>query len=78
MQVTGVMESNRSMAHYLFGEGFYEFSFSSLEDLRSVLAVGLWNIGHGSLGLFSWSKDFNPYALKNSNVQVWVRFYGIS
>lgn len=60
------------------GRGFYEFSFSSLEDLRSVLAIGLWNLGSGSLRLFSWTKDFIPYSLKNTIIQVWVRFYGIA
>lgn len=52
--------------------GFYEFSFSSIEDLRCVQSVGLWNLKPGNLRLFSWTKDFNP------NVQqVWVRFFGL-
>lgn len=59
------------------GKGFYEFSFSSLEDMQSVLAVGLWNLQPGSLRLFSWTKDFNLYMLKHTNTQVWVRIYGL-
>lgn len=59
------------------GKGFYEFSFSSLDDARSVLAIGLWNLGSGSLRVFSWTKDFSPYSLKQTHAQVWVRFYGI-
>lgn len=59
------------------GRGFYEFSFSSLEDQCSVLAVGLWNLDPGSLRLFSWTRDFNPYSLKQTTAQVWVRFFGL-
>lgn len=58
------------------GKGFFEFSFSSLEDLRRVLAVGLWNLDSRSLRVFSWTKDFNPSSLKQSTAQVWVRFFG--
>lgn len=65
------MESN------ITREGFYEFSFTSLEDLRSVQAVGLWNFSPGTLRLFSWTKDFNPHLQKQSNAQVWVRIYGL-
>lgn len=35
------------------GRGFYEFSFTSIGDLRKVLAVGSWNINPYSLRLFS-------------------------
>ncbi|WJX32856.1 hypothetical protein P8452_21135 [Trifolium repens] len=42
------------------GKGFYEFSFSSLEDVRSVRSVSSWNLNPGYLKLFAWSKDFNP------------------
>jgi len=38
------------------GKGFYEFKFSSLEDMRCVLGVGSWQLSHGLLRLFSWQK----------------------
>jgi hypothetical protein len=42
------------------GKSFFVFSFSSLEDLRIVLAVGSWSLSPGILHLFSWTPDFNP------------------
>lgn len=49
------------------GKGLHEFSFSSLEDLHSVQAIGIWNLKPGSLRLFLWIKDFNPDFQRNSN-----------
>jgi hypothetical protein len=60
------------------GKGFYEFSFSSLEDVRRVRSVASWNLNPGFLKLFAWSGDFNPNLQKNSTAQVWVRLYGLS
>ncbi|KAK2410797.1 stemmadenine O-acetyltransferase [Trifolium repens] len=42
------------------GKGFYEFSFSTLEDMRSVRSVSSWNLAPGMLKLFAWNPDFNP------------------
>jgi hypothetical protein len=42
------------------GKGFYEFTFSSLEDVRRVRSSPSWNINPGFLKLFAWSRDFNP------------------
>jgi hypothetical protein len=60
------------------GKGFYEFTFSSVEDVRSVRAVSSWNLNPGFLKLFPWSKDFNPSMQKQSSIQVWVRIHGLS
>jgi hypothetical protein len=60
------------------GKGFYEFSFSSLEDVRRVRSVTSWNLSPGTLRLFAWTKDFNPRLQQNQSAQVWVRFYGLA
>jgi len=60
------------------GKGFYEFNFSSIEDMRTVRSVGSWNLSHGILKLFAWSKDFNPIMQQHSTAQVLVKIYGLS
>jgi hypothetical protein len=60
------------------GKGFYEFSFSSLEDVRRVRSVVSWNLEPGFLKLFAWTRDFNPNLQKNTTAQVWVRLYGLA
>ncbi|XP_058733808.1 uncharacterized protein LOC131605477 [Vicia villosa] len=49
------------------GKGYFEFSFSSGEDLRKVRAHGSLNLNPGTLKLFAWSNDFNPAAQHNSS-----------
>jgi len=60
------------------GKGFFEFSFSSVEDMRRVRSIASWNLNPGLLKLFAWSKDFNPRNQQNSSAQVWVRIYGLA
>jgi hypothetical protein len=60
------------------GRGFYQFVFSTLEDLRRVRSIASWNLNPSMLKLFAWSKDFNPRLQQNVSAQVWVRFYGLS
>jgi hypothetical protein len=60
------------------GKGFFEFTFSSLEDVRRVRSVPSWNLNPGLLKLFAWSKDFNPKMQHNTSVQVWVKIFGLS
>jgi len=48
------------------GKGFYEFEFSSLEDMWFVLGVGSWQLSPGFLRLFSWTKDFVPSTMKST------------
>lgn len=60
------------------GKGYYEFVFSTLEDVRRVRSVASWNLNPGLLKLFAWSRDFNPKVQQNCSAQVWVRLYGLS
>lgn len=60
------------------GRGYYEFSFSSLEDAQSVRSTGSWNLNPGFLKLFTWSENFSPSMQQQSSAQVWVRIYGLS
>jgi hypothetical protein len=60
------------------GKGYYEFSFSSLEDMRSVRSVSSWNLAPGMLKLFAWNPDFNPSLQQQSSAQVWIRIHGLS
>lgn len=58
------------------GKGLFEFTFSSLEDVRRVRSSGSWNLSPGLLKLFPWSKDFIPSLQQNNMTQVCVCFYG--
>jgi hypothetical protein len=60
------------------GKGFFEFTFSSLEDVRRVRSAPSWNLNPGLLKLFAWTKDFNPKLQHNTSAQVWVKIYGLS
>lgn len=60
------------------GKGFYEFVFSSVEDLRRVRSVSSWNLNPGILKLFAWSQNFSANNQYQTNAQVWVRIYGLS
>ncbi|XP_058776082.1 uncharacterized protein LOC131650388 [Vicia villosa] len=60
------------------GKGFFEFAFSSLEDVHRVRSVSAWNIPNGILKLFPWTKDFIPSTLKQTSAQVWIRIHGLS
>lgn len=52
------------------GKGFYEFAFSSVEDLKRVLSVGSWMINPGTLRLFSWAPDFKPNLVKQTIIKI--------
>lgn len=60
------------------GKGFYEFTFSNLEDVRRVRSIASWNLNPGFLKLFPWTKDFNPKIQNNSSPQIWVKIFGLS
>jgi hypothetical protein len=60
------------------GKGYYEFTFSSLEDMRSVRSIGSWSLAPGILKLFAWTTDFNPNLQQQTYAQVWIRIYGLS
>ncbi|MCH79620.1 RNA-directed DNA polymerase (Reverse transcriptase), partial [Trifolium medium] len=52
------------------GKGFFEFTFSALEDVRRVRSIPSWNLNPGMLKLFAWSKDFNPKMQHNTSAHV--------
>jgi hypothetical protein len=60
------------------GKGFYEFFFSSIEDMHRVRSVGSWSLNPGILKLFTWSKDFSPSLQQQATMQVWIRIYGLA
>lgn len=60
------------------GKGFFEFSFSSLEDVQRVRLVSVWTITWGILKIFPWSKDFTLTTLKKTSAQAWIRNHGLS
>ncbi|KAF1892225.1 hypothetical protein Lal_00036586 [Lupinus albus] len=55
------------------GRGFYEFTFSSVEDMMSICATGSWNLKPGILRLSLWTPDFNPV----SHSQCGTKIYGL-
>lgn len=59
------------------GKGFYEFSFASAKDLRSVWSLGSWNVQPGILRLMQWSNDFKPNSQKISHSRCWIRPYDL-
>lgn len=60
------------------GRGYYEFSFSSVEYLRSVRPVSSWNLKPGVLRLFSWTADFSPLNQRHTTAQCWIRITGLA
>lgn len=60
------------------GKGYYEFEFSSLDDLSAVRSVGSWNLSPGLLRMFSWTPDFNPFTMQQTTAQTWVRIHGLA
>jgi hypothetical protein len=47
------------------GNGFFEFKFGSIEDMRKIWALGVVDLRPGILRFFSWTKSFKP----NNHVQ---------
>ena len=52
------------------GKGFYEFTFSTLEDMKRVRSVASWSLNPGILKLFAWTKEFNPSLQQQTTAQV--------
>lgn len=46
------------------GKEFYEFSFVSTDDLRSVWSIGSWSLKPSILRLPSWTPYLNPHIQK--------------
>jgi hypothetical protein len=60
------------------GMGFFEFTFSTLKDVKRVRTSPSSNLNPGLLKLFAWTRDFNPKLQHNTSVQVWVKIFGLS
>lgn len=59
------------------GNGFFEFFFSSSDDMRRVWANDLRILKPDILRFFSWTPDFNPYALKITHAKNWLCIFGL-
>jgi len=46
--------------------GYYDFSFASYDDLRSIWAAGTINLKSSVLRLFEWTKDFNAHTQRQT------------
>jgi len=54
-------------------KGYFEFSFASYDDLRTVWSKGTLNLKLGLLRLFEWSKDFSARTQRQTHAHVWIR-----
>jgi len=59
------------------GKGYFEFSFTCLEDLKWVRSTAAWNLNPDVLKFFAWTKDFNPKIQNSTSAQVWLRIHGL-
>lgn len=65
------LSGNRKLVS--LGRGFFEFEFSSLDDMRMAWAHGTMNLRPGVLRLSQWTKDFNIFTQHQTHAQVWIR-----
>lgn len=59
-------------------KGFYEFLFSSIEDMLIVRALDVINMALTMLKIFSWTRDFNLNLQQESTTQVWIQIFGLA
>ncbi|ESW10432.1 hypothetical protein PHAVU_009G209000 [Phaseolus vulgaris] len=79
LKLEGTWKINGSWSIVPLGRGYFEFSFSNDEDLKTILAASTRQLNPGILGMFLWPPDFNPLRQNyHSHVQVWVRILGLS
>jgi hypothetical protein len=71
-------KTNAPWSMVSLGKGYFEFNFSSLDDLSAVRSIGFWNLSPGLLRTFAWSADFNPHNVQPSNAQTWIRIHGLA
>jgi len=55
------------------GKGFFEFNFSTIEEMRQIWALGVVNLKPGIMRFSGWTKDFTPKAQAQTHAQVWIR-----
>jgi hypothetical protein len=71
-------KTNEQWSIVSLGKGYYEFIFSSLDDLSAVRSLGFWNLSPGLLMTFAWSVDFNPFTAQPTDAQTWIRIHGLA
>jgi hypothetical protein len=59
-------------------KGYFEFIFSSLDDLSAIRSIGSWNISSGFLRTFAWKADFNPHTVQHTIAQTWICINGLA
>ncbi|GAU30141.1 hypothetical protein TSUD_360340 [Trifolium subterraneum] len=60
------------------GKDYFEFIFSSLDDLCAIISIGSWNLSPGFLRTFGWTTDFNPHNVQHTIAQTWIRIHGLA
>lgn len=45
-------------------KGYFEFTFSPLDDLSAVQSIDVWNLSLGFLSAFAWTANFNPHKVQ--------------
>jgi hypothetical protein len=60
------------------GKGYFEFVFSSLDDLSVVRSIGAWNLSPGDLRTFAWTINFNPHKVQQTIAQTLILLHGLS
>lgn len=58
LKLDGFWPSLKNWSVIPLGKGFFEFKFSSIEDMKKVWALGVVNLKPGSLRFYCWSRDF--------------------
>ncbi|KAL6190504.1 hypothetical protein ACLB2K_036898 [Fragaria x ananassa] len=59
------------------GKGYFTFSFSTDEDLSTVWVKGAIALKPGFLRFMRWVPNFSLANQRNTNAQVWVRFWDL-
>jgi len=55
------------------GRGFFEFHFSSVEEMHRIWAMGAVNLKPGLLRFYCWTSEFSIQAQTQTHAQIWVR-----
>ncbi|XP_024179202.1 uncharacterized protein LOC112185231 [Rosa chinensis] len=59
------------------GKGFYTFNFDSEETVSRVWAQGAVALKPGTMRFMKWVPNFSPSNQRNTNSQVWVKFWDL-
>ncbi|XP_061999475.1 uncharacterized protein LOC133716837 [Rosa rugosa] len=59
------------------GKGYYSFSFSSVDCVSTIWEKGSIALKPGTLRLMRWVPNFSPATQRNTNAQVWVKFWDL-